>query len=94
MAIINRLRFVDILSPQLGEQRSRDFTEALQDEMKDVVLSDEQELLLARLMAEMRTEIQAEMVRLRNLMWQVAATAVGLMLTALGIATGVIIALN
>ena len=41
MAIINRLRFVDILSPRIGDQPARDFTEAFQDEMKEVVLSAE-----------------------------------------------------
>lgn len=97
MAIINRLRFVDVLSPQIGEQASREFTEALQDEMQDVVLSPEQELLLARLMADVRAEmadVRSEMADLRALVWQVAATVVAINLTAIGIATGLIIALN
>ena len=90
MAIINRLRFVDILSPSLGAEASREFSEALQDEMRDVVLSPEQEQLLSNLM----TQIDARMARLEARIWQVFGIATGLYISALGVATGVIIALN
>ena len=90
MAIINRLRFVDILSPHIGDRSSRNFTEALQDEMKDVVLAPEQEQLLARLMAQM----DARFARMETRIWQIVGVASAVYLSALGIATGAIIALN
>lgn len=83
MAIIDKLRIVDILSPRLGERASRDFADAFQDEMEQVVLEPQLQLMLDRLMSDMDARI-----------WRMGFTAIVIMLTALGIATGLIIALN
>ncbi len=86
MAIINRLRFVDILRPQLGEETARDFAEALQDEMEPLAGDQSIKLLMA--------QVDARIAQMEARMWRWALAIVGLNLTALGIATGVIIALN
>ena len=84
MAIINRLRIVDILSPGLGDQTSRDFAEALQDEMQQVVLSPELQLIVEQFNARM-AELE---VRLQRFI----LGALGIGLTALAIGVGIIIA--
>ena len=86
MAIINRLRFVDILTPGLGDQASRDFAEALQDEMEPLAGDQAIKLLMA--------QIDARFAQMEARMWRWALAIVGLNLTAIGIATGAIIALN
>lgn len=83
MAIINRLRFVDTLRERLGEQVSRDFTDALQDELAPLMTKDEIQMMISGLV----DQIEARM-------WRVVAIATALQLTAIGIAAGVIIALN
>ena len=83
MAIINRLRFVDTLRERLGDDISRDFTEALQDEMAPLMTKEEIQMMISGLV----DQIEARM-------WRVVAIATGLQLTALGIVAGVIIALN
>ena len=83
MAIINRLRFVDALRERLGDDISRDFTEALQDEMAPLMTKEEIQMMISGLV----DQIEARM-------WRVVAIATGLQLTALGIVAGVIIALN
>ena len=94
MAIINRLRFVDTLRPRLGDQVARDFVEALQDEMSPLVTDEQVRLILDSLLPQ----IDARMAELENRMWRIVAIATGLtigtLLTALGIATGLIIALD
>ena len=90
MAISNRIRFVDILAPRLGEQVSRDFAEALQDEMEPLAGDQSIKLLMA--------QIDARMAEMENHTWRIVAIATGLtigtLLTALGIVTGLIIALD
>ncbi len=83
MAIINRLRFVDTLRERLGDQVSRDFTDALQDEMAPLMTKDEIQLMISGLVDQIETR-----------MWRVVAIATALQLTAIGIAAGVIVALN
>ena len=83
MAIINRLRFVDVLRERLGDEVSRDFTEALQEEMAPLMTKEEIQMMISGLV----DQIEARM-------WRVVAIATGLQLTALGIVAGVIIALN
>ena len=83
MAIINRLRFVDVLRERLGDDVSRDFTEALQEEMAPLMTKEEIQMMISGLV----DQIEARM-------WRVVAIATGLQLTALGIVAGVIIALN
>ena len=83
MAIINRLRFVDILRPRLGESTSREFVNALQDEMEQVVLEPQLRLMLDLAMARMEGQI-----------WRAVFAGTAVLLAALGIATGLIIALN
>ena len=84
VAIIDRLRFVDILSPRIGDQPARDFTEAFQDEMQDVVLSPELQLIVEQFNARI-AELE---VRLQRFM----LGALGIGLTALAIAVGILIA--
>ena len=86
MAIINRLRLVDILRPRLGDETSREFADALQDEMTPLVADQSIQLLMAQIDAR----LAAMEVRLQRF---VLGTA-GLLLAAIGIATAVIIALN
>lgn len=85
MAIINRLRFVDILAPGLGDQASRDFAEALQDEMEPLAGDQAVTLLMTRIdarLAEMEARLQRFMLG-----------AVGLILAGIGIATGALVAI-
>ena len=86
MAIINRLRFVDILRPQLGDETSREFADALQDEVTPLVGQENLNLLMAQIDARF-AEMEA---RIQRFVLGVA----GLILAAIGIATGAIIALN
>ena len=84
MAIINRLRFVDILSPSLGAEASREFAEALQDEMEPVVGEESMRLMLA--------EIDKRFAQMEARMWRWALGIVGINLTAIGTATAILIA--
>ena len=85
MAIINRLRFVDTLRERLGDDISRDFTEALQDEMAPLMTKEEIQMMIAGMVDQIEARL-----------WRIIAIATGLiigtMLTAIGIATGVLIA--
>ncbi len=83
MAIINRLRFVDTLRERLGDEVSRDFTEALQDEMAPLMTKEEIQMMIAGLVDQFETR-----------MWRVVAIATGVQLTAIGVAAAVIIAVN
>lgn len=83
MAIIDELRGVDILSPQLGEEPARETVEWLQDEMEHVVLEPQLQLMLDLAVARMEGQI-----------WRAVFAGVAILLAALGIATGLIIALN
>ena len=90
MAIIDRLRGVDILSPQLGAGPARQTVAWLQDEMRPLAANDEVQLHLDLRFAELRAYMaQQETRSLLNL-----AIAVGLILTAIGVATAVIVALS
>lgn len=83
MAIIDKLRGVDILSPQLGEEPARETVEWLQDEMEHVVLEPQLQLML-----------DLAVVRMEGQIWRAVFAGVAILLAALGIATGLIIALN
>ena len=83
VAIINRLRFVDVLRHRLGDDTAREFTDALQDEMTPLTTKEEIQMLISGLADQFEAR-----------MWRVVAIATGLQLTALGIAAGLIIALN
>ena len=87
MAIINRLRFVDIMSPTLGDQPSRDFAEALQDEMQEVVLSPDLQLIVDRFHSQMDARMAEMEVRLQRFI----LGALGIGLTALGIVTAILL---
>ena len=90
MAIIDKLRGVDILSPQLGEEPARETVEWLQDEIRPLAANDEVQSHLDLRFAELRTYMaQQEARSVLNL-----AIAVGLILTAIGVATAVIVALS
>ncbi|MDE2987683.1 MAG: hypothetical protein OXT70_06460 [Chloroflexota bacterium] len=83
MAIINRLRFVDVLRDRLGDDGAREFAEALHDEMTPLMTKEEIQSMISGLVDQFETR-----------MWRVVAIATGLQLTALGVVAGVIIALN
>ena len=83
MAIINRLRFVDILRPSLGDQTSREFADALQEEMDPLVRDRSLQLLLAR----MDTRMAQLEVRLQRFI----LGALGIGLAALGIVTAILL---
>ncbi len=83
MAIINGLRFVDTLRERLGDQVSRQFTEALQDEMAPLMTKDEIQMLISGLVDQFEAR-----------MWRVIAIATGLQLTALALATTLILTLD
>ncbi|MDE2968192.1 MAG: hypothetical protein OXS30_12010 [Chloroflexota bacterium] len=87
MAIINRLRFVDIMSPGLGGEESREFAEALQDEMQDVVLSSELQLIADRFQSQIDVRLAEMEVRLQRFI----LGALGIGLTALGIVTAILL---
>ena len=87
MAIINRLRFVDILSPRIGDQPARDFTEALQDEMQEVVLSPE----LQALVDQFNMRLDARMAELEVRLQRFILGALGIGLTALGIVAAILL---
>ena len=87
MAIINRLRFVDIMSPGLGGEGSREFAEALQDEMQDVVLSSELQLIADRFQSQIDARLSEIEVRLQRFI----LGALGIGLTALGIVTAILL---
>lgn len=81
MAIINRLRFVDVLRDRLGDVEAREFAEALQDELTPMMAKEEIQLMISGLVDQVEARI-----------WRVAAIAGALYLTALAIAVGVLIA--
>ncbi len=85
MAIINRLRFVDTLRERLGDQVSRDFTDALQDEMAPLMTRDEIQMMISGLVDQIEARV-----------WRVVAVVAGLLiaiqLTALAVAVAVLIA--
>ena len=84
MAIINRLRFVDILRPSLGDQASREFADALQEEMAPLAGEEPIRLLAA--------QMEARFAQMEARLQRFIMGAVGLILAAIGIATAVIIA--
>lgn len=86
MAIIDKLRGVDILSPQLGEEPARQTVEWLQDEMRPLA-GDEK---LDRMMAQ----IDARFAKVEAQIWRAALAVAAILLAALGIAAGLIVALN
>ncbi|MXV81250.1 MAG: hypothetical protein F4X58_04275 [Chloroflexi bacterium] len=81
MAIINRLRFVDVLRDRLGDVEAREFADALQDELTPMMAKEEIQLMISGLVDQVEARI-----------WRVAAIAGALYLTALAIAVGVLIA--
>lgn len=83
MAIINGLRFVDTLRERLGDQVSRQFTDALQDEMAPLMTKEEIHMLISGLVDQFEAQ-----------MWRVIAIATGLQLTALALATTLILTLD
>ena len=87
MAIINRLRFVDVLRERLGDDVSRDFTEALQEEMAPLMTKEEIQMMIIGVVDQIEVR-----------MWRIIAIATGItigtLLTALGIATALIISLD
>ncbi len=83
MAIINRLRIVDTLSERLGDEASREFADALQDEFSPMMTKEEIQLMISGLVDQFETR-----------MWRVVAIATALQLTAIATAAGLIIALN
>lgn len=84
MAIINRLRFVDLLRERLGDQVSRDFTDALQDELAPLMTRDEIQLMISGLVDQFEARV-----------WRALAVAtaiiIGTTLTALGIVTAILL---
>lgn len=83
MAIINGLRFVDTLRERLGDQVSRQFTDALQDEMAPLMTKEEIHMLISGLVDQFEAR-----------MWRVIAIATGLQLSALALATTLILTLD
>ena len=83
MAIINRLRFVDILRPSLGDEISREFADALQKEMDPLVGDHSLQLILA----QMDTRMAQMEVRLQRFI----LGALGIGLAALGIVTAILL---
>lgn len=81
MAIINRLRFVDVLRDRLGDVEARELADALQDELTPMMAKEEIQLMISGLVDQVEARI-----------WRVAAIAGALYLTALAIAVGVLIA--
>ncbi len=81
VAIINRLRFVDVLRDRLGDVEAREFADALQDELTPMMAKEEIQLMISGLVDQVEARI-----------WRVAAIAGALYLTALAIAVGVLIA--
>ena len=83
MAIINRLRFVDILRLHFGDEASREFAEALQDEMTPLVGDQSIQLLMAQIDARI-AELEARLQRF-------ILGALGIGLAALGIVTAILL---
>ena len=85
MAIINRLRFVDTLRGRLGDEVSREFTDALQNEMMPLMPKEDIQAMIGGLVDQFEARV-----------WRVIAVVAGLMtailLAALAIAVGVLIA--
>jgi DNA recombination-dependent growth factor C len=81
MAIINRLRFVDMLQQRLGDDVSRESSDALQDEMAPMMTKEEIQMMIAGLVDQFEAR-----------MWRVVAAATGLQLTALAAVAAILIA--
>ena len=93
MAIIDKLRGVDILSPQLGEEPARQTVEWLQDEMRPLAGGEKLDVMLAQIDARF-SQSDARFANMEAQIWRAAFVLAAILLTALGIATGLIIALN
>ena len=74
---------MDTLRERLGDQVSRQFTEALQDEMAPLMTKDEIQMLISGLVDQFEAR-----------MWRVIAIATGLQLSALALATTLILTLD
>ena len=111
MAIIDKLRGVDILSPQLGEEPARETVEWLQDEMEPLAGGDKLDQMWSRIDARFdRTDARFERIdarfeqmdarfaqmlaQMEVRMWRMGVAILAILLTALGIATALIITLN
>lgn len=75
------------MSPGLGGEESREFAEALQDEMQDVVLSSELQLIADRFQSQIDVRLAEMEVRLQRFI----LGALGIGLTALGIVTAILL---
>ena len=84
MAIIDKFRGVDILSPQLGEESARETVEWLQDEMEPLAGNEKLDLMWSR--------IDVRFAQVEAQVWRAVAAGVAIILTAIGIATALIIA--
>ena len=104
MALIDKLRGVDILSPQLGEEPARQAVEWLQDEMRSLAGDEKLDLMMGHIDARFaRIDARFEQIdarfgqllaQMEVRVWRIVAIGVAILLTALGIATALIIALN
>lgn len=87
MAIINGLRMVDTLRERLGDDVSREFTEALQDEMAPLMTKDEIQMLISGLVDQIEARV-----------WRVVAIVSGIvvavLLGAIAVATTLILTLD
>ena len=76
-----------LLRERLGDEVSRDFTEALQDEMAPLMTKEEIQMMIVGVVDQIEARL-----------WRIIAIATGLtigtLLTALGIATALIISLD
>ena len=104
MAIIDKLRGVDILSPQLGEEPARETVEWLQDEMEPLAGGDKLDQMWSRIDArferidarfqQMDARFAQMLAQMEVRMWRIGVAILAILLTALGIATALIITLN
>ena len=93
MAIIDKLRGVDILSPQLGEESARETVEWLQDEMEPLAGNDKLDVMMGQIDARF-AQSDARFAQMEVRMWRMGVAILAILLTALGIATALIITLN
>ena len=104
MTIIDKLRGVDILSPQLGEESARETVEWLQDEMEPLAGGDKLDQMWSRIDArferidarfqQMDARFAQMLAQMEVRMWRIGVAILAILLTALGIATALIITLN
>ena len=87
MAIINRLRFVDTLKERLGENVSREFTDALQDEMAPMMTKAEIQMMISGLVDQFEARVWRAVVIASGI-------TIGAVLTAIAIATTLILTLG